>query len=306
MKKTIFLIFLLLPYFIYAQESMSLGLGNASFFLDTKIMEDGSINNVGFGLNYSDNWSGEIRGQAEITSKNEEVEDVADSLIATKETVYEVYLLPIQYRSTINSFQWKAGAGVYYEYQKSAQKGFIDMPELETIGKARVNSYTDDFTMHLVGPLIDVSAHYNSEWLSIGFSGGVVPVFSLTATEEQRFFPLVADTINHTQNAWGTPYFYLGLDSVLLKYLSLAVNYNYARLEYEVIDFDDNLVPMFPQSTVVSQLLTFEASALIPLGKDMGFQVGYGYMLNFYTLNSGDPVKTNKHYIILSGKKSSF
>ena len=309
MKKTVLLIFLLLPCFAYS-EGKSFNLGNASFYLDTKIMEDGSITDVGIGLSYNDLWGGEIRGQATMTSLNEELDDVSDSLIATKENIYELFLLPIQYRSTIGqNLKWKAGVGLHYEYQKSNQKGYIDMPELETLGFARVNSYTDDFSLHLFGPLIDGDAKYHTEWFSVSFSGGVVPVYFLTATEKQRMFTLF-NFVSHSQKTWGSPYFYAGLDSILFKYVSVAAKYNYAKLKYEVIklDFDESahkFFPIFPENTVVSQSLMFEVSALIPIG-GMSFQIGYGYMLNFYTLDSGKPISGNKHYLILSGKKISF
>jgi len=311
MKKGVLLIFLFLPCFMYAEDKpLVLDLGNVNFFIDTNIMEDGTINNVGFGLRYNDRWGGEIRGRATITSKNEELEDtsVADSLIATKETIYELYLLPAQYRPAVNqSFKWWIGAGLYYEYQKSTQKGYIDMPDLAILDLAPVNSYSDDFSMHIFGPLLDAGVKYGSEWLGISFSGGIVPIFSLTVAEKQRMYPLF-DTVNHSQNTGGAPYFYLGLDSILFKYVNLAVKYNYAQLKYDVIDFDydataKKFIPIFPENTVVSQSLMFEISALIPLG-GMGFQIGYGYMSSFYTYDAGDPISKNKHYLILSGKKN--
>jgi len=273
--------------------------------MDTKIMEDGSIFNIGLGLNYKNNWGGEIRGQFEKSSKNEEVNDsfVSDSLIAVNESIYEIFLLPIQYRTTVkNNFQWRTGAGLYYEYQGSKEKGFIDMPELEDSGLARVNSFTDNFSMHLFGPLVETGIYFNTEAFKINLSGGIIPAYFLTAAENQKMIPLF-DTVNRSQHTWGSPYFFLGLDSVLLKYACLAVKYNYAKLKYDVIDFDDNLSPVFPERNVVSQSLMFEATALIPFKSvGMGLQIGYGRMLNFYTLDSDAPVKENKQYFIFSGK----
>jgi len=308
MKRTIFLIFLLLPCFAYS-EGNSLDLGNTSFFLDTKTMQDGSIVNIGFGLNYSDVWGGEVRGQIEKTSANEEQDDpsVSDSLIATNETVYELFLLPIQYRSAINkNLKWQIGAGLHYEYQESKQKGYMDMPGLESLGFARLNSYTDDFSMYVIGPLIDVGIKFDIEKFNIGFSGGIVPVYFLSTVENQRMFPLF-NTVNHSQETVGSPYFYLGLESVFFKYLGLSAKYNYAQLKYEVIDLDfdqttNKFTPIFPENTVVSQSLMFEASVLIPVG-GMYFQIGYGYMMNFYTYDNGNPISENKHYLILSGRK---
>ena len=304
MKKLNLIIFLLLSGFVYP-EGMSLDFGVVNFFMDTKIMEDGSIFSIGLGLNYSKNWGGEVRGKFEKTAKNEEIDDpfVSDSLIAVNESIYEVFLLPVQYRSMINqNFQWKAGAGLYYEYQESKQKGFIDMPELEDSGLMRVNSFTDSFSMHLFGPLAEAGIYYNTETFKINLSGGVIPVYFLTAEEKQRMFPLF-DTVNHSQQTLGSPYFFMGLDGVLFKYACLSVKYNYAKLEYDVIDFDDNFSPVFPARNVVSQSLMFEASALMPFKSiGMGLQIGYGFMLNFYTLDSNDPVKENKQYFIFSGR----
>jgi len=268
-------------------------------------MEDGSIFSIGFGLNYKNNWGGEIRGQFEKSAKNEEANDsfVSDSLVAVKESIYEVFLLPVQYRSTASqNFQWRTGAGLYYEYQESKQKGFFDMPELEDSGLHRVNSFTDDFSMHLFGPLAEAGIIYNTEHFNINLSGGVIPVYFLTAAEKQRMFPLF-DAVSHSQRTWGSPYFFLGLDSILLKYAGLAVKYNYAKLEYDVIDFNDNFTPVFPKRNVVSRSVMFEVSALIPFKSvGMGLRIGYGHMLNFYTLDSNDPVKENKQYFIFSGK----
>ena len=309
MKKTFLIIFLILPCFAYS-EGNSLDLGNASFFLDTKTMQDGSIVNIGFGLNYSDVWGGEVRGQIGKTAASEELDapNVSDSMIATNETVYELFFLPIQYSSTINNnFKWQIGAGLHYEYQESKQKGYIDFkPNPEDSSFAGLNSYTDDFSMHVLGPLIDIGIKLDVEKFSIGFSGGIVPVFFLNAAEKQRMYPSF-DTVNHSQETVGSPYFYLGLESVLFRYVSLSAKYNYAQLKYEVIDLDfdqttNKFIPIFPENTVVSQSLMLEASVLIPVG-GMYIQIGYGYMLSFYTLNNGDPVSGNKHYLILSGRK---
>jgi hypothetical protein len=71
----------------------------------------------------------------------------------------------------------RVGGGLYYEYDHLAEKGFFNMPELEALGKERVNSYDNDFSMHLVGPLVDAGLSYRASWISAGFSAGVVPVY---------------------------------------------------------------------------------------------------------------------------------
>jgi len=310
MRKISLLIFLLFPSFIFAQEQQkqSLNIGNASVFLDTKIMEDGTIIDVGFGLSYSDIWGGEIRGRGTKSLKNEEISDpdIADSLIVINETIFEMSLLPIQYRyANKKSLKFWFGAGLYYEYQKSSEKGFIDMPILESVGQERVNSVKDDFSLHLTGPLLDIMFSYYSEWFNIGFSGGIVPVFFLTAKEKYSMFPLIPKSVEHSQKTFGSPYFYLGLNSVLFKYVNLSFLYNYAQLKYQIIDFDDNLSPIHPETTVVTQSLMFQISALLPLG-GFGFQIGYGYMMDFYTHDFNNSVSEDKHYLILSGKKLLF
>jgi len=307
MKKICLLVFLFFPVFLFSQEKQPFNTEDAVFFLDTKIMEDGTITNIGFGLDYSGSWGSEIRGRFSKTSKNEELDDpdINDSLIATNETILEMFFLPIQYRFAIrNNLRLWLGAGLYYEYQKSTEKGFIDMPILESIGMERVNSIKDDFLMNLFGPLFDIKLNNSSEIFNIDFSGGIVPVFFLIANEKYSMFPLIPEPVDHSQTTAGSPYFYLGLNCVLFKYANFAVLYNYAKLKYQVIDFDDNLTPIHPDKTVVTQSLMFEISALIPVG-DLGFQIGYGHMKNFYSYDSSDSVSNNNHYLILSGKKIS-
>ena len=278
--------------------------------MDTKIMDDSTIANAGVSLIYSGFWNGDFRGRSTIISKTSEIDDssVIDSLISTKENMYELFMLPIQYMKKENEkFKWWAGAGLYYEYQKSAQKGYIIMPDLELIGFDKNNFFKSDFSMHLFGPLLDVGIKYNSDMFNISFSGGIVPLFFIGAKESQRMFPLYK-TIEHSQKKGGSPYLYYGFDSILFKYACFSVKHSYAKLKYEVIDLDYDekalvFKPVFPQNTVISQSLMFEISALIPFG-NMCFQIGYGYMLNFYTADAGSPVSENKHYLILAGKKT--
>ncbi|WP_461246640.1 hypothetical protein [Treponema sp. R6D11] len=303
MKKIAFIILILLPCFAFA-EDVSLDFGVVNFFMDTKILKDGSITNVGLGLKYKDNWGGEIRGKFEKTAKNEDLNDdfVVDSLIATNETIYEATLLPIQYRKAINqNSQWKAGAGLYYYYQETYEKGYLDMPELETIGRARVNSYMSDLSMHLLGPIIDIGIRYNTEILVFNLTGGVVPVFYLKAAEEQRMRPLY-DTVNHKQHKWGSPYVFVDMDCVLFEYVNLGAKYEYTKLKYDVIKLE-GFKPSFPESTRVNQSINLEASVILPFQSiGLGLQVGYGYNINIITTDSNDPIKYNKPYFIISGR----
>jgi len=41
----------------------------------------------------------------------------------------------------------------------------------------------------------------------------------------------------------------------------------------------------------------------LPFGDEVNLQIGYGYMLNFISLDSNPAVSENKHYFILSTRK---
>ena len=97
MKKAycLFLV-IIIPAFAFSQEQ-GFSFGNFSFFLSPKILDDGSILDAGLALMYSDNWVGELRFRNTSVSKNEEIENVADSLNAINENDFEVFLLPAAY-----------------------------------------------------------------------------------------------------------------------------------------------------------------------------------------------------------------
>jgi len=303
-KKTCFLILLLLPFFTHAQ---TLDFGNFSFSLTPRILEDGSIIDLSLGMMYSEHFGGEIQFRNTQTAKNEEISGADDSLNAIKETIYEVFVLPFQYRFAHNNLRLTGGAGLYYEYDKLEEKGYFTMIFLEALGKERVNSYKNNFAMHLAGPLLDGRVFYNSEWYNLGFTAGIVPVFYAGFTQQLDIDPLMSPNFaNLSENTWGSPYFYLSLDSVIFKYVNVTFSYNYAKLTKQVIDFDyfDNtFIWTYPQQTVVSQSIMIEVSALLPLRSGISFQAGYGYMHNFISLDSSPVIQEGKHYLIISTKK---
>ena len=319
-KKACFLVLLLLPMLVYAQ-STSLDLGNFSFSLTPRILEDGSITDISLGMFYSGSLGGEIRVRNTQIAQNEEIPDTDDSLNAKKETIYEVFVLPIQYRSVQNpNLNFMVGAGLYYEYDKQDEKGFFTMNSLEDSGLERVNSYKNDFTMHLIGPLLDAKVLYNSEWLSVGLTAGIVPVFHINFAQKLSMDPLVyPGTANLSEKTWGSPYFYISLDSIIFKYLNATLTYNYARLTKQVISpqlegyFDDEnrlIVTdrywIYPEQSAVTRSIMIEISALLPLRGGISFQAGYGYIHNFISLDSSPVIQEGKHYLILSTKKTSF
>jgi hypothetical protein len=247
---------------------------------------------------------GELRFRNTTTSKNEEFAYVVDSLNAAQENIFEVFLLPVEYTfiRTANSRAW-LGGGLYYEYDKLAEKGFFDMPALET----RVNSYTNDFSMHIIGPLIDAGVDFNMGCLNTTLSAGVVPLFFLHASQEMSMTPLLdPDYADYTQDTTGSPYFYARLDSVFFKYVNLVLLYDVAQLRYQSIDFefvDDHFDWIHPESKVLTQSLKIETSLLLPLG-GMSFQIGYGYTFDSTRFDSALPVMDNRQYIILTARKS--
>ena len=305
-KKSWFLVFLLLPIFARAQNT-SLDIGSFSFSLTPRILQDGSITDLSLAMLYSDSLGAEIRVRNTQIAKNEEIAGADDSLNAIKETIYEVFVLPIQYRSVRDNLRLTAGAGLYYEYDKLKEKGFFTLNYLEEEGLERVNSYKNDFTMRLAGPLLDAGILYNSEWFNIGLTAGIVPFFHIDFTQRLSIDPLMSPSAaDLSEKTWGAPYFYLGLDSIIFKYINATFSYNYARLTKQVINFDGNLNWIYPEQSAVTQSIMIEISALLPLKGGISFQAGYGYMHNFIGLDSSPVIQEGRHYLILSTKKTGF
>jgi len=331
-KKNCFLALLLLPMFLYAQEQeqepeqnqgqrqtqgqeqsqgSSFSFGNFSFSLTPRILQDGSMIDFSFGMLYSGSLSGEIQFRSTQSAKNEEISGADDSLNAVKETIYEVFLLPVQYRFVQkDNFRVMAGAGLYYEYDKLNEKGFFTLNFLEELDPPmeRVNSYKNDFTMHLVGPLLDGKVSYNAQWFNFGFSAGIVPVFYAHFAQKLSMEPLLyPGAASLAEGTHGSPYFYFILDAIIAKYLNATFSFNYAGLTKKVIDVDDKLLGwIYPEQSVVNRSIMIEISALLPVGNGMSFQAGYGYMHNFISMDSDPAIEEGRHYLILSTKKTGF
>jgi hypothetical protein len=295
------------PGFVCAEDSL-FNLGRFGFFLSPKILKDGSVTDIGLSFAYNDTLSGELRFRNTAIAKNEELLGVADSLNAVNENIFEIFLLPVQYRfASVPIPGLRAGAGLYYEYDKLREKGFFNMPSLETLDppRERVNSYTNDFSMHLFGPLLEAGAGYSSRLFSVDFSAGLVPVFFLNASQKTGITPLLdPNRAEYSQNTWGSPHFYLSLDGVIFRYVNLALFWNYARLQYQGVDFDENLNWINPQRTVVTSSFRIEVAALVPLGGDMAVRIGYGHMFDSTRLDSAVAVSVNRPYMILAVKKT--
>jgi hypothetical protein len=307
MKKIIFIFLLFIPICVYSEE-IRFDFGSLNLFLTTKLLKDGYITDFGFGIMYNDKFGGEFKLRNTFTSKNEELENVADSLNAIKEDKWEFFLFPIKYYFFKKpQLQMWTGIGINYQYSKLNEKGFFNMPVLEqlTPPRERVNSYTNDFSMHTIGPLADFNILYRSNLFNITLSGGIVPIFFLASSQNTRITPLLdPNHVDYKQNTWGSPYMYVGLDSILFKYLNVLLLYDFFRANFKEIDFDENLNWITPEKNINTQSLKIETSILIPISKEMRFQIGYGFALNARSVNKSSFVTENKHYFILTARKS--
>ena len=306
MKKIWFLLWIVFYPFSLNAEDLLFDFGNFNFFLSPKIMKDGSITEIGLGLMYTDIAGGIIRFRNTSVAKNEELSNVSDSLNSATEKKYEFHLNLIDfYFQKTEVFFLRLGAGFYYDYNKLSEKGFFNMPLLEAMipPREQVNSYTNNFSMHLLGPLAEAGISYKSRLFGISISGGIVPVFFLHTNQKTGIVPLMEpNMVEFSQNTWGKPYCYLNLDCVLFKFINLTFLYDYTRLKYSVVDFDENLDWIRPFRTVVTQSFKIEASALLPLGDSTYGQIGYGHTFDSTRLDSLS-VDSNRNYIIFTVKK---
>jgi len=287
-----------------AQEN-GVNFGRFIFNLSTKPMKDGPITEVGIGYKYTERAYGELRYRSTKISMNEKLEDVADSLNATEEDIMEFFLLPYQF-SFVNTDTTKiqAGPGIFYQYDKLHEKGFFDMPVLETMGKERVNSFENDFSMHILGLLIDGSLSNKSRYVDISLSAGIVPYFMLISSQNQKLFPLLPENAKYDQTTFGSPYCYARLEITLFKYLNAALLLDYMKLDYKSIDFDDSLNWINPQKATDALSFKTEVSLLLPIAENVSGQIGIGYCIDYLTIDKNEPVKSDKVYVIFTtGKK---
>jgi hypothetical protein len=177
------------------------------------------------------------------------------------------------------------------------------MPSLQNLGKERVNSFTNDFTMHIVGPDLELGFAWRSAYVNLSANAGIVPIFYLSARQKTGIVPLMdPHYADHSQQTSGSPYLYADIGFIIWKYVSLAFLYDFSRLNYKVIDFDDNLQWYTPERKVTTQSLKIETSLLIPLGGDIYTQIGYGHTFDSTQLDSASPVKSSRQYLILTAK----
>jgi hypothetical protein len=295
---------LTMPLTIFAQSQHLHG-GRFSFSLTPKVLINGSITDAALGYAYTEKSFGELRLRFSNEAKKQQFnEAVPDSLNAVDEKSIEVFLMPFKYQIIKNPFiEFQAGAGIYYDYSILAEKGYFNMPVLEALGKEKVNSFSNDFSMHMAGPDFEAGFACTANWLTVSVHAGIVPIFYLNTLQKMSIVPLMEpNNADYTQNTSGSPYLYMDIGFIFFKYISFNFLYDFSRLNYKVIDFDDALNWHNPGRTVLSQSLKIEASLLIPLQGSVYTQIGYGHTFDSIRLDSASPAQGSKQYLILSAK----
>jgi hypothetical protein len=303
MKKTaVGLTILLIPISLFSQN---IYFDRFSFLLSPKILKDGSITEFSVGYKYTELFSGKLLMRFSKETKNESFDEtVEDSLNAINDNVFEAFLTPIEYffiRNTVSEL-W-VGAGIYYNYQSKYEFGYFNIPELELLGKEKVNSFSNDFSMHILGPDIKIGFNYRKNWFNLSAYGGIVPIFYLSSRQKMTIVPLLEpDYANFSQQTNGSPYVYADMGLIFFKYVSLNILYDFSRLNYKVIDFDNDFKWYNPDRTVISQSLKFEASFLVPMGGSIYTRIGYGHTFDSLRPDSSPPVVSSRQYIIFSSQ----
>ncbi|MCL2155773.1 MAG: hypothetical protein FWH53_08935, partial [Leptospirales bacterium] len=274
------------------------------FFVSPRILEHGSIIDVRLGSRYAENYSWEIFFRFSKENKNEKIEGVKDSLNASNEKNYEIFLLPFERIFLKNqTSELKAGPGIYYNYNTLTEKGFFNMPELEklTPPKEPVNSFSNDFSMHTFGPVFDVSFINRVKYFEIYSNAGIVPIFYFTAKQKMGMVPLLdPNYAKYSQKKSGSPYFYANINIILLEYLSFDFLYDFTRIKYKLIDFDDNLNWYNPSRTVRSNSLKLEAAFLIPVSESVKSKIGLGYAWSSIQLDSAKAIWNKQYYFVFN------
>jgi hypothetical protein len=277
--------------------------GPFSFFLTPKVLKDGSITELGLGYDYTERSSGELRLRFSNEAKNEQFDEtVPDSLNAVDKSGFALFLIPYHhFFAKSPRIRFQAGPGIYYNYDKLSEKGYFNMPSLAALGKEKVNSFSNDLSTHMLGPTIETALVCRTGRIEFSLHGGVIPVFYLHTSQDMSIVPLLEpDSASYEQDTWGSPGFFADINFIMFKYVSLALLYDFFRLNYKVVDFNDNLKWYNPDRAVISQSLKLEVSLLIPLQGSVYTQVGYGYTFDSIQLDSASPVQSNRHYLIFS------
>jgi WD40 repeat protein len=281
--------------------------GNMSLSLNTNVLEDGSETNFSLGYLYKPATEGALRLRYTKTSYNDDWNDAEgyeESLMANNEIIFETFLLPYRrYFFAGSLLSLNAAAGVYYEYNKLDVEGYFN----HSNASVGLNMYRNDFSMHILGPLVEAGLRFRTRPVEIELNAGIVPIFYLRRDQSIQIRPFMGpDFFDHSQNTSGSPYFYGELNGLFFKVLSLGVTYEYSRINYDIISIYEQGKWSTPTEELASRSFKLEASILLPLSGGMSLQLGYGHSFNTIELDSGTPVNDNEHYFIIGTKKYSF
>ena len=291
------------PFPVFA-DNKNIEFGNIYFSVSPRILENGTLNDIILGYRYTEKYSGELHFRFSNEAKNEEfdIEGVQDSLNTSSGKNFEFFLLPFE-RVFIKNYtsELKAGIGLYYNFNRLHEKGYFNMPSLESLGRERVNSYVNDFSMHTFGFLLDAGITGRTENFEITGNAGIVPLFWFFSKQKTGMIPLLdPHYAEYSQNNFGSPYLYADINFLFIKHFSFGFLYDFSRLEYQVIDFDSNLNWYNPSRTVLSNVLKLEVSLLIPIMYSNSAKIGFGYSWESIQLDTNRPIWNKQYYFVVT------
>jgi hypothetical protein len=293
------------PAAAYSQN-VDFDFGKVFFSVSPRILENGSITDINLGYRYTEKFSGKIHFRSSSEDKNEEfdIDGVVDSLNALSKKDYEFFLCPFEIsflRNTATNL--KAGFGIYYDYNRLNEKGFFNMPILEVLGKERVNSYTNEFSMHTLGPVFEAGFSSKANYFGISGNVGIVPIFYFHTKQKMGMIPLLdPHYADYSQDNFGSPYLYADITIIIYKYFSVDFLYDFSRLQYQIIDFDDNLNWYNPEQTVYTNSFKCEAALLIPMMNSVQAKIGVGYSWESIRLDTAGLIWNRQLYFVFDTK----
>jgi hypothetical protein len=322
------LLFLFGPLFpLRGLDQKVIPLGEKLFYgMNTKVLENGVPIDFSLGYRYTPSIEGELRFRRLKESYNDRLyADIEESLSAADEQTIELFVLPFRYHFfNTGRFKFNLAGGGYYEYNKLHQTGFFNMPAL---GAEAVNTYLNDFSMHILGPLFETGLKFRlGPAMNLGkirfdsiadlrLNAGAVPVFYLRRNQAMKIDPYMGhDFFEYTQETRGSPYVFGEIEGTLFTYISLAFLYEFAKIDYNVITFDANRNWGTMGQEVIARTFKIEVLLFLPTAARTGEDgnpglkavLGYGRSYEAIELDSSTPVRREGQYFIFGGKKEFF
>ena len=319
-----------IPFLSHAQDNSAfpVGMGRYSLFLTSGIMDEGSILNFGFAMDYTNDFSGALRIRWTRAAYHDGLEYVIDSLSVVNSNIFEVFFLPLNYNIlNLPSLRAWAGIGTYYYDERLRERGLFNIPDLKFLNMEQVNAHRNEFSLRLLGPLLDVGITYRDpQWFTVTLSMGLVPVFVTWANQSVHIVPLMgANRATNFHSRGGSPSVYGDLSGMVSLpqfaalfrnegaspsawKLGLSFSLDYSRVRFESFDFSfsgNQFNWHTPETEVQARSIRLEGTLLIPLG-GLHFQVGAGWIFNALTVDSGSPTRNNANYAIIAVRYTHF